>query len=115
VFEHDKNYRVPDAVLVRPEQGTKRGAEGAELVLEVLSPHDEARNKLPFYAARGVREIWLFEPYARDHEIHALADGAYRRVEPIDGVTTSPLLGVQLSLVDGPKLRLRDGDAVTDI
>jgi Uma2 family endonuclease len=115
VFEHDKNYRVPDAVLVRPDQGTQRGAEGAELVLEVLSLHDEARKKFPFYASRGVREIWLFEPNTRHHEIHALGGNSYTRVELVDGVTTSPLLGVELDLIDGPKLRVRDGHTVTDI
>ena len=83
----------------------------------MLSPHDEARAKFPFYAKVGVREIWLIEPRTRALEIHALEDGAYVRVQT-DGVLRSPVLGITIELVhlpDGDRLRLRDGDAVSDV
>ncbi|HEV7557412.1 MAG TPA: Uma2 family endonuclease [Kofleriaceae bacterium] len=115
LYDHDKNYRVPDACVVGPGQISKRGGEGAHLVIEMLSPHDEARDKFPFYAKLGVSEIWLIEPYSREHEIHVLRDDRYVRAEMIDGVTRSPLLDVALELADGPLLRLHDGDAVVDI
>jgi Uma2 family endonuclease len=111
LFEHIKNYRVPDVTLASPEQISKRGLEGAELVVEMLSPHDEARAKFPFYATRGVREIWLIQPETRALEIHALDRGAYTMVAP----TRSPLLGIAIDIVDGPRLRLRDGDDVYDV
>src|SRR5262245_3094496 len=53
VFESDDNYRVADATIARPEHVSKRGLEGADLVVEVLSPNDESRDKLPFYAKLG--------------------------------------------------------------
>jgi Uma2 family endonuclease len=111
LFEHMKNYRVPDVTLIRPDQISKRGLEGAELVVEMLSPHDEARAKFPFYATRGVREIWLVQPETRALEIHALDRGAYTMVAP----TRSPLLGIEIDVVDGPRLRLRDGDDVYEV
>ena len=115
IYDHDKNYRVPDGCVVSPEQISERGAESAKLVIEMLSPHDEAREKFPFYAKLGVSEIWLIEPYSREHEIHVLHDGRYIRTESIDGATHSTILDVTLELADGPVLRLRDGDAVVDI
>ena len=51
------NYRVPDGSLAKPEHASERGLECAELVLEMLSPHDESRAKFPFYAKARVREI----------------------------------------------------------
>lgn len=52
--EHD--FRVPDGGLHRP------GASGvwqstAAAVVEILSPDDESRQKLPFYADHGVDEL----------------------------------------------------------
>jgi Uma2 family endonuclease len=108
------NYRVPDGSLTRPDQVSERGLESAELVIEMLSPHDESRAKFPFYAIAGVREIWLIEPRTRSHEVHALMEDGYQRIEAREGVTQSPALGIELSIVDG-KLRLRDGDYVVDV
>ena len=69
VFGSIKNYRIPDVTLARPDQISKRGLEGAELVVEILSPSDESRDKFPFYAHFGVREIWLIEAETRAIEI----------------------------------------------
>jgi Uma2 family endonuclease len=111
VFDHDENYRVPDVTLARPDQVSKRGLEGAELVIEILSPDDESRDKLPFYASVGVREIWLIEPEMRAIEIYTLRGSAYLPVAP----TSSPFLGIAIDVVDGPRLRLRDGDEVFEV
>lgn len=111
VFEHELNYRIPDITLARSDQISKRGLEGAELVVEMLSPHDEARAKFPFYAKVGVREIWLIQPETRVIEIFTLRGTAYAPVPP----TSSPLLGIAISVVDGPRLRLRDGDEVYEV
>ncbi|HWL45863.1 MAG TPA: Uma2 family endonuclease [Ilumatobacter sp.] len=50
--------RVPDIGVFRP--GTERTSPAflatAELVVEILSPGEKAGEKLPFYAAYGVRE-----------------------------------------------------------
>ena len=111
LFDTDDNYRVPDITLYRPDQISKRGLEGAELVVEMLSPHDEARAKFPFYAKIGVREIWLIQPETRVIEIFTLRGSGYLPMPP----TSSPLLGIAIDIVDGPRLRLRDGDDVYEV
>ena len=96
----DKNYRVPDISVVDPANTSERGIERhAEVVIEILSPDDESRDKLPFYAMCGVREVWFIEPKTRTFEILSLDD----RCATIR--TESAVLGIRLSTVDGPKLR----------
>lgn len=111
----DKSWRVPDISLARPEQVSTRGLEGAELAVEVLSPHDESRKKFGFYARVGVRELWLIDPATRATELYALVGDRYEPVAGVAGVARSPLLGITLELVEGPRLRLRDGDDVADV
>lgn len=106
-----KNYRIPDVVVVRPEHMSKRGVEGAELVVEVLSPHDESRQKFAFYAARGVKEIWLVTPSPRAIEIYELRGGEYADVT---AGGRSPLLGIDVTVGDGV-LHLRDGDLLAEV
>src|SRR4051812_31079776 len=115
IYGRDNDWRIPDGMLVRPEDVTERGVERAELVIEVLSPYDESRQKMPWYARRRVTEIWLVEPVTRVTEIHTLVAGGYRLVDPAGDSTTSPLLGIRLEVVEGPKLRVHDGDSVTDV
>ncbi len=115
IFEHEKNYRVPDLTVVRPEQCTERGLIGAELVVEVLSPNDESREKQPFYAERGIRESWIIDPITRAHEVYELRGSRYVCVDATGAITRSPVLGIALSIVDGPVLRVIDGDQVADV
>jgi len=112
---HDKNYRIPDLSLAKPEHRSTRGLESAELIVEILSPRDTSRAKFSFYAKAGVHEIWLLEPRTCAIEIYQLVDDEYVRLPALAGVTRSPVLGIELSIVDGPKLRLRDGDYVVDV
>ena len=65
LFGSEKNYRIPDVLLARPHHMSERGFEAAEVVVEVLSPNDESRDKFAFYASRGVREVWICWPRAR--------------------------------------------------
>lgn len=76
--EHD--FRVPDGGLHRP------GAAGvwhatAAAVVEILSPGDESRQKLPFYAEHHVDEIVLVDPDERTVTWLALDGGDDRLVE----------------------------------
>ena len=98
LFGSDKNYRCPDVLVGRPAQRSERGFEGAELVIEVLSPNDESRDKFPFFAKLGVREVWLIEPKSRELELYELRDGRYVRHQPL---TVSPVLGVTLDQREG--------------
>jgi Uma2 family endonuclease len=105
----DQEYRVPDLVVASREVISKRGIEGAAtLVVEILSPGDESRKKLPFYAEMGVQEIWLIDPKARTVELFTA------ELEPThtrDVVIRSRVLGIELATIEG-KLEIRDGELI---
>jgi Uma2 family endonuclease len=111
----ETNYRVPDLALVTPEQISKRGVEGAALVVEILSPDDESLDKLPFYARVGVREAWLLDPATRSLGLFVLQAGELMPVAPQQGAWRSPLLGVELSTTVTPTLRIVDGTRVDEV
>ena len=106
----EKNYRVPDLVVAAPADISERGVEGrAELVVEILSPHDESRAKLPFYARHGVKEVWLIEPKTRAIEIYTLRGETYFAVAPErDGRVRSLIFDLEFATVAGPKLQVGD-------
>ncbi len=86
--EHD--FRVPDGGLHRP------GAAGvwlhtAALVVEILSPGDESRQKLPFYAAHHVDEVLLVDPADRSVTWLALREGEYEPVQRSRLIELGPL------------------------
>jgi Uma2 family endonuclease len=74
-------------------------------VCEVLSKSTEAldRNeKLPIYAAQGVRHVWLLDPVAKTLEVHALGEvGHWREVRIHQGdikVRAAPFEAIELDL-----------------
>jgi len=75
----EENYRCPDVVVVLP--GTKaidRGTHwfgGPDFAIEILSPYDRSREKFPFYASVGVRELLLVDRYPWKLELHGLDAG----------------------------------------
>jgi Uma2 family endonuclease len=105
------SYRCPDLALARPAHESERGLEGAVLVVEILSPGDESRAKLGFYGRVGVEEVWLLDPRTRALEILTFVAGRPTPVPP----DRSPCLDLALAIVDGPRLRLADGDDVAEI
>ncbi len=120
LFDPDRgetDYRQPDLVVVDPVHVSKRGVEGrAEVVIEILSPNDESRAKLGFYAGHAVQEVWLVEPDARTIEIYTLRGRTYFGVAPErDDSVRSPVLGIRLATVDGPKLRAIWSDGSAEI
>jgi Uma2 family endonuclease len=109
-YRVDDDYRGPDLAVYRPEQASRRGLEGAaEMVIEIVSPRDESREKLPWYAARGVREIFLVDRDTLEVE----------RYEPVGGEpvrtdhTRSEVLDCAIERIDDDRLRV--GDAVIDL
>jgi Uma2 family endonuclease len=58
------NYRVPDLGVHR-ERRSGVWVPTAAIVIEILSPTDEAWQKLPFYAERGVDELLFVDPAER--------------------------------------------------
>jgi Uma2 family endonuclease len=105
----ERNYRVPDIAVVDPRYLTRRGIESrAELVVEILSPHDESREKLPHYATCEVQEVWLVDRAKRSVEVYILRGETYERHTTADGPVRSPVLEVELTTVAGPKFRVGD-------
>lgn len=104
----DDDYRVPDQVYARPDLLSERGVDGpAELVVEIRSPGDETYDKLGFYADLGVGEVLVVHPSEGRAEVFSLRGGRHVPVEAdARGETAVESLGVRLSTVDGPRLRL---------
>jgi len=113
----DRDYRVPDIAVYRIEQFSgERGIEGrAELVVEVLSPGDESREKFGFYATCGIPEVLLVDPKTREPELYVLRNGGYFILKDERGAAHSSVLDVTFTRVDGPKLRVSTPSGSTDI
>lgn len=105
LYRGDDDYRVPDQVYARPDQVSDRGVEGAApLVVEILSPGDETYEKLEWYAALAVDEVLVVDPETRRPEVFARRGARMVLVESSPARLAS--LGVDLAVVDGPRLRL---------
>ena len=114
LFRADDDYRVPDLLFCRPQDVTHRGAERAELVVEVRSPDDESYAKLDFYASLRVREVLVLHPGDRRAELFRLVG---ERLLPVsadaEGGVRSEVLGVRFT-TRGTSLDLRwDGGSAT--
>jgi Uma2 family endonuclease len=73
----ESNYRVPDvAVFLKTTRAVNHDQfwyGGPDFVVEIVSPHDQTREKLGFYGAIGTRELlvvdrdpWRLELYRHD-------------------------------------------------
>ena len=74
------DFRVPDLGVHR-ELRSGTWIPTAAIVVEILSPTDEAWQKLPFYAERGVDELLFVNPAERSVTWLARREGEYRPVE----------------------------------
>ena len=112
LFRAERDYRVTDLMFCRPEQVSQRGAEGAELVVELRSPDDESYAKLPFYSALGVREALVVHPDDRRVELFRLVGDAMLPVTAdADGAVRSDVVGVRMLTRDGALHLTWDGGA----
>lgn len=73
------DYRVPDGGIFR-DRPAGVWHPTAALVIEIVSPGDESREKLGFYAAHGVDEVLIVNPRGPSVDWLALREGAYRPV-----------------------------------
>ncbi|MGH8933134.1 MAG: Uma2 family endonuclease [Egibacteraceae bacterium] len=106
LFRAADDYRVPDQLYCRLESLSERGAEGAELVVEIPSPGDESYDKIDWYAARGVRELLMVHPPDRRVELlRAVGDRLLPVTADTDGAVRSDVLGVRFRTV-GDRLEL---------
>lgn len=108
------NYRIPDLVMLTKDRLSIDKNEymaGTPLVVvEVRSPGDETDEKLPFYAALGVPEVWVFDRDMRTPEVRTLVAGTYQlRSADADGWLRSPAAGVEFRQTRPGKVWVRIG------
>ena len=114
LFRTDDDYRVPRQAYCRPDQVQERGADGAELVLEIRFDGDETYEKIDFYSGRGVREMIVAHPIERRVELFRAVGGRLMPVQPgPDGALESEVLGISLRTVDGKLEITWDGGSAT--
>jgi Uma2 family endonuclease len=107
IFGAANDWRVPDQVYARPEDGIDEGHVSAELVVEIRSPGDDSYRKLGFYAARGVGEVLILHEDRRVELFRLGDDGVLTPVAPHDdGTVACEALGVTFTTVAGPRLRV---------
>jgi len=76
-------YREPDVIFMRKEHAERRTDkfwDGADLVMEVISPNDRNRDlvkKRREYAWAGIPEYWLIDPEYRTIVVLALTEQHY--------------------------------------
>jgi len=100
-FREADDYRVPDWAVYRRVQASQRGAEGAELVIEIRSPGDETKVKIPWYFAQGCHEVLVIDRDTLAVELH-IPSGV---VVP----ASSKVLGCTLTTVSGPAVEVSWG------
>ncbi|MGQ0464526.1 MAG: Uma2 family endonuclease [Sporichthyaceae bacterium] len=100
LFRSAQDFRVPDQLYCRAEHFSERGAEGAELVVEVRSDDDDTYRKIPFYAALGVREMIVLYPRPRRVEFYRAREGELAEVSPAADGHWCEVLGLRLQVVD---------------
>ena len=98
----------PDVFFIRSERlsiiGEKNIQGAPDLVIEVLSPSTEERDremKAKLYARNGVRELWIVDPAAKTIELYAGSGAAFGRVALFtvaDTVRSAVLPGLEISL-----------------
>lgn len=78
----ENKYREPDVMFMLAENRDKRASQywqGADLVMEVVSPDDPKRDtevKLKEYAEAGIPEYWLVNPLTNSISVYTLREGA---------------------------------------
>lgn len=65
----EDDFRVPDLAFVPIDAELQLYVSTATIVVEIVSPDDASRAKVPFYLGRGVREVWLIDPEQRTVEV----------------------------------------------
>ena len=80
-----EKYREPDVMFFSPGRirDVRRQPDGADLVMEVVSPGDEARErdletKRDEYARAGISEYWIVDPEQRTITVLTLDGKTYR-------------------------------------
>jgi Uma2 family endonuclease len=105
------DYRIPDLVLLVPERfviDRNEYFEGApSAVVEIRSPRDETTDKLAFYAALGVPEVWVIDRDTKQPELYRLAVDRYEALVPGPDAWLASALGVEFRAPSTGRLQIR--------
>ena len=117
-----RNYRVPDVAVFLNDNPARNldthWLGGPDLAVEILSPGDRAREKLPFYAGVGTGEILVIDREPWQLELYRLEGGRLDLVGTSDldhpEAITSEALPLAFRLMGGedrPRIKVthRDG------
>jgi Uma2 family endonuclease len=85
-----KDNRIPDLTMQRPDDAKPQWQETAAVVVEIVSPKDESRNKFDFYAAHDVDEVLIVDPAKRSVDWLGLNDGEYQPIKQSSLVDLGP-------------------------
>jgi Uma2 family endonuclease len=97
-----ENYREPDlAVFLAGTAAVNHGTHwqgGPDLAVEIVSPGERSRDKLPFYAAVGTREVLVIDRDPWQLELYRLAAGAMQLVGTSTPAAPTPVASAVLPL-----------------
>ena len=108
----EKNYRVPDLVMLTPERfeidHNEYFSGAPTVVIEIHSPDDESYDKLPFYADLRVPEVWIIHRDTRVPQVYLLREKSYEQQQPAeDGWIRSGQTNIELAAVQNQRIALR--------
>jgi Uma2 family endonuclease len=120
-----RNYRCPDvAVILRGGRAIIRGPKavgGPALAVEVVSPRDRTRERIPFYAKIGTRELLVIDRKPWALELYRLEGDQMRLVgrSTLEQPETlaSTVVPLTFRLVPGdpqPRIEVRRSDGTQD-
>lgn len=117
------NFRIPDILLVAPDQTSNlvdtHFEGGPRIVVELRSPDDETYEKLDFYARIGVSEVLVIDVATKRVEVFAKTGERMAIVRAgSEGWYSCEGLGLELRTDDvatGPRLSLRETGAAETI
>jgi Uma2 family endonuclease len=115
----EDNYRAPDLAVFLPgnlaEEFEAHYRGPADFLVEIVSPHDNSREKIPFYGLLGVREVliidrypWSLELYRHNGKELALAAQSSVRDGEIIASAVVPLRFQLLPAQPRPQIRITD-------
>jgi Uma2 family endonuclease len=105
----EKNYREPDvAVFLRNGNATDWGTHwqgAADFLVEIISPGERTREKIPFYSSLGVVELLIVDRDPWTLELYRHQDGQLTKVGQstvsAPDVLTSQTVGLTFQLLPG--------------